>query len=547
MTGSDRPRPERPRDLRRHRDRDGEPGPGASEPASPATSSTSRNQNDARLRVQPHRAAREALLEQLRGLGRLHVRPLVRRVGPDLLGRVLELVVRPLATPAARTRRSSRPSKWDAPHRFVVSGEYTLPTKTDVSLTWIGESGVPFEYVYGSDMNGDNSTSNDLLYVPKNAHDTTQIRFTAERHALTPASRRTLLENFISEPRLPQLAARHDHEAQLLPHAVGQGREPVGSSDAADDSGQELHPPARHLQLPQPAQQELGLARLRQLEQPGPPHPPVVRCRRAGSAGQDRQRRAAGVHLQHREPVHRRRTCRRTTRCSSSSSIRSRRHAVLPCSEAGAPLGTPAFVSRIRPGFTVHQSAVTSINSDNRPLRPNNRPLLQTIVHYPGHPTSSITLRRSSITLRRSSITPPTLDVQTIVHYPPTIVHHPQRIVRHSSVSVHYRLTHSHFTLAKRRRRSHSPHCSLRIGRRWSRRAHRRAKSALLTSRDRRRTSGRRLQRPEWRWTQFDRRITGAATSIAALRSDLAAAASLSHRLKTHSNSTRTRLLTAPA
>ena len=88
-------------------------------------------------------------------------------------------------------------SKWDAPNRFVVSGEYTLPTKTGVSLTWIGESGVPYEYVYGSDMNGDNFTSNDLIYVPKNAHDTTQIRFTQNGN-LTPAMQADSLENFIN-------------------------------------------------------------------------------------------------------------------------------------------------------------------------------------------------------------------------------------------------------------------------------------------------------------------------------------------------------------
>jgi hypothetical protein len=93
--------------------------------------------------------------------------------------------------------QSLSPSKWDAPHRFAVSGEYTLPTKTGVSLTWIGESGVPFEYVYGSDMNGDNSASNDLIYVPKNAHDTTQIRFQANG-TTTIAQQQDLLENFIS-------------------------------------------------------------------------------------------------------------------------------------------------------------------------------------------------------------------------------------------------------------------------------------------------------------------------------------------------------------
>ena len=93
------------------------------------------------------------------------------------------------------------PSKWDAPHRFVVSGQYTLPTKTGISMTWIGESGVPFEYVYGSDMNGDNSASNDLLYVPKNAHDTTQVRFSTSGSgatARTPAQQADDFENFIA-------------------------------------------------------------------------------------------------------------------------------------------------------------------------------------------------------------------------------------------------------------------------------------------------------------------------------------------------------------
>jgi hypothetical protein len=94
------------------------------------------------------------------------------------------------------------PSKWDAPHRLVVSGEYTFPTKTGVSLTWIGESGVPFEYVYGSDMNGDNSASNDLLYVPKNAHDTTEVRFVTNgsgANAQSPAQQADALDKFITD------------------------------------------------------------------------------------------------------------------------------------------------------------------------------------------------------------------------------------------------------------------------------------------------------------------------------------------------------------
>jgi len=89
------------------------------------------------------------------------------------------------------------PSKWDTPHRFAAGGTYTFKTKTGISLTWIGESGVPFEYVYNGDMNGDNSTANDLIYVPKNAHDTTEIRFSANG-SITPAQQQDSLENFIN-------------------------------------------------------------------------------------------------------------------------------------------------------------------------------------------------------------------------------------------------------------------------------------------------------------------------------------------------------------
>ncbi|MEP6491665.1 MAG: carboxypeptidase regulatory-like domain-containing protein [bacterium] len=93
-----------------------------------------------------------------------------------------------------------RPSKFDAPHRLLVSGTYTLPTKTDVSVSFTGESGVPFEYVYGTDMNGDNFSSNDLIYVPKDAHDLNEIRFSqlgTGATGLTPAAQADSLEAYI--------------------------------------------------------------------------------------------------------------------------------------------------------------------------------------------------------------------------------------------------------------------------------------------------------------------------------------------------------------
>jgi len=88
-------------------------------------------------------------------------------------------------------------SKWDSPHRIVASGTYSLPSKTDISMTFFLDAGTPYEFVYATDMNGDGSTANDLIYVPKNAHDTTEIRFQANG-ALTPSMQADSLENFIN-------------------------------------------------------------------------------------------------------------------------------------------------------------------------------------------------------------------------------------------------------------------------------------------------------------------------------------------------------------
>ncbi len=89
------------------------------------------------------------------------------------------------------------PSKFDVPHRVIGGGTYTFPTKTDVSFSFVGESGVPFEYVYGSDINGDGSTANDLVYVPTDAHLASEILF-QQNGNLTPAMQADSLEAFIS-------------------------------------------------------------------------------------------------------------------------------------------------------------------------------------------------------------------------------------------------------------------------------------------------------------------------------------------------------------
>ena len=57
-------------------------------------------------------------------------------------------------------------SLFDVPHKVILSGTYSFRTKTDLSVIYVGNSGVPFEYIYLSyDANADGAT-NDLIYVP---------------------------------------------------------------------------------------------------------------------------------------------------------------------------------------------------------------------------------------------------------------------------------------------------------------------------------------------------------------------------------------------
>ncbi|HEY0779719.1 MAG TPA: carboxypeptidase regulatory-like domain-containing protein, partial [Gemmatirosa sp.] len=71
-------------------------------------------------------------------------------------------------------------SNFDQPHRIVLSGTYSLPTHTDVSLVYFGQSGSPYTFTYSNfDANFDGSTNDDPIYVPKNVSDPNEIRFSA--------------------------------------------------------------------------------------------------------------------------------------------------------------------------------------------------------------------------------------------------------------------------------------------------------------------------------------------------------------------------------
>jgi hypothetical protein len=92
-------------------------------------------------------------------------------------------------------------SIFESPHRVVFNSTYTFAkTGTDVSLTYIGESGQRFHYTYGGsssgDLNGD-GIGNDLIYIPKNTHDDNEIRF-ANLTGFTVAQQEDSLTAFIN-------------------------------------------------------------------------------------------------------------------------------------------------------------------------------------------------------------------------------------------------------------------------------------------------------------------------------------------------------------
>jgi hypothetical protein len=68
----------------------------------------------------------------------------------------------------------------DIPHRIVAttSRRFNIIPRaaTDLSLVYIGQSGQPYSYRYNGDVNGDGSTGNDLVYVPRNA---SEVKFSS--------------------------------------------------------------------------------------------------------------------------------------------------------------------------------------------------------------------------------------------------------------------------------------------------------------------------------------------------------------------------------
>jgi hypothetical protein len=65
-------------------------------------------------------------------------------------------------------------SNFDPGHRITASMAYELPlgpTRATLSVYYNGQSGRPFAYRYSNDVNVDQGTTNDLLYIPRDAND----------------------------------------------------------------------------------------------------------------------------------------------------------------------------------------------------------------------------------------------------------------------------------------------------------------------------------------------------------------------------------------
>ncbi len=107
----------------------------------------------------------------------------------------------------------------DVPHRFLLAGTVRAPWRhwpTELAFYYVGESGSPFTYVARGaeplgDLNADGSNTNDPIYVPRDARDPGEIRFSG----VSPedvSRQQAAFEEFITRtPCLRQQRGRHVH------------------------------------------------------------------------------------------------------------------------------------------------------------------------------------------------------------------------------------------------------------------------------------------------------------------------------------------------
>lgn len=98
-------------------------------------------------------------------------------------------------------------SLFDQPHKLQLASTYTFPWtqfKTDISVIYSGVSGAPHDYIYNrgptsgsGDLNADGNTGNDLVYVPADVNDPSEIMF-ADAGSVTAAQQAAAFDNYIN-------------------------------------------------------------------------------------------------------------------------------------------------------------------------------------------------------------------------------------------------------------------------------------------------------------------------------------------------------------
>jgi hypothetical protein len=96
-------------------------------------------------------------------------------------------------------------SQFVVPSRVIASlayrFEYLHHLATSVSLFYEGASAGRFSYVYANDMNGDNVSGNDLMYIPKSQDEIVLTTRTVAGVVYTPTQQWNDLNNFINQDK----------------------------------------------------------------------------------------------------------------------------------------------------------------------------------------------------------------------------------------------------------------------------------------------------------------------------------------------------------
>jgi hypothetical protein len=111
-------------------------------------------------------------------------------------------------------------SIFEQPHRIVAQGTYSFKTRTDITLTYVGESGNAFTYTVSGDVNGDGSSNNDPIYIPKDVRDPTEMQFRdftrpGTSTVVTVAEQQDAFDKLVSS-----MACLNKHRGEFAPRNV---------------------------------------------------------------------------------------------------------------------------------------------------------------------------------------------------------------------------------------------------------------------------------------------------------------------------------------